>query len=87
MSRALKPCGTDAAYARHLRHGEQACDPCLEANRVASLARRHGNAAYMERHRQRSAAHSRAARRLMAEYPARFRELCNEEYRKIREAS
>lgn len=28
----LKPCGTLAAYRRHLRHGEQPCDECREEN-------------------------------------------------------
>ena len=28
----LKPCGTTAAYDRHIRHGEPACKPCREAN-------------------------------------------------------
>jgi hypothetical protein len=31
--RALQPCGTEAAYRRHLRAGERACEPCLAANR------------------------------------------------------
>lgn len=31
MPRELKPCGTLAAYRRHRRHGEQACDACLTA--------------------------------------------------------
>lgn len=30
--RALKPCGTLAAYRRHLRNHEDPCDPCLHAN-------------------------------------------------------
>lgn len=30
--RALKPCGTLAAYRRHLRNDEDPCDPCLHAN-------------------------------------------------------
>lgn len=29
---ALKPCGTRAAYVRHLRLDEEACEPCLIAN-------------------------------------------------------
>lgn len=29
-------CGTDAAYRRHLREGERACDACREAHRVAT---------------------------------------------------
>lgn len=34
MSHLLKPCGTRAAYARHLRNGEVPCAACKEANRV-----------------------------------------------------
>ena len=38
----LKPCGTSAAYRRHLRHGEKACAPCrnAEAQRAASARRK-----------------------------------------------
>lgn len=32
MSRALAPCGTGAAYNRHIRRGEPPCDACREAN-------------------------------------------------------
>lgn len=28
---ALKPCGTTAAYRRHLRHGERPCEHCRQA--------------------------------------------------------
>lgn len=28
----LSPCGTRAAYARHLRHKEVACEPCRKAH-------------------------------------------------------
>lgn len=31
----LAPCGTLAAYKRHKRMGEEACDPCKDANAVA----------------------------------------------------
>lgn len=30
--RELKPCGTNAAYARHKAAGEYPCTPCLEAH-------------------------------------------------------
>ena len=30
--RTPAPCGTIAAYARHLRNGEQPCDACRKAN-------------------------------------------------------
>lgn len=32
----LKPCGTQAAYMRHLRNGEKPCDACTAANRRAT---------------------------------------------------
>lgn len=31
MARELKPCGTSAAYRRHLRKGEEACAECKAA--------------------------------------------------------
>lgn len=31
--RTLKPCGTPAAYERHLYRGEKPCEPCLESRR------------------------------------------------------
>lgn len=34
--RGLAPCGTPAAYMRHRRNGEDACEPCREANRLKS---------------------------------------------------
>ncbi len=43
----LKPCGTPAAYRRHLRHGEKPCSGCrfAEAQRArAASARRKGAA-------------------------------------------
>jgi hypothetical protein len=38
MTRKLKPCGTYAAYARHLRNDEKPCDPCSAANRERASA-------------------------------------------------
>lgn len=32
MPRKLRPCGTPAAYARHLNRGETPCDDCRAAN-------------------------------------------------------
>jgi hypothetical protein len=34
--RVLQPCGTEAAYRRHLRANETACEPCLAANRAVT---------------------------------------------------
>ena len=33
-ARATEPCGTPAAYKRHLRHGEKACAACIRGNRA-----------------------------------------------------
>lgn len=33
MARELKPCGTPAAYRRHLRKGQEACEACKRAAR------------------------------------------------------
>lgn len=30
--RELKPCGTPAAYRRHIKRGETPCEPCRKAN-------------------------------------------------------
>ncbi|MGQ7788731.1 hypothetical protein [Nesterenkonia sp. K-15-9-6] len=40
MSRAPKPCGTEAAYRRHLRAGEEPCQECKRAAAHARDARR-----------------------------------------------
>lgn len=31
MPRELQPCGTPAAYMRHIRHRQDACQVCLDA--------------------------------------------------------
>jgi hypothetical protein len=38
--RVLEPCGTTAAYKRHLRKGEAPCGPCQDANRRAQWRNR-----------------------------------------------
>lgn len=38
--RELEPCGTEAAYFRHVRAKETVCDPCRKAHRAAAKARR-----------------------------------------------
>lgn len=35
-----QPCGTYAAYRRHLRKGEPTCEPCRAANRERSKSKR-----------------------------------------------
>lgn len=36
-----RPCGTEAAYRRHLRHEEATCGECRAANAAADRKRRH----------------------------------------------
>jgi hypothetical protein len=38
--RQVQPCGTTAAYQRHMRRNEDACESCLAAVRAAYHARR-----------------------------------------------
>lgn len=40
----VEPCGTTAAYKRHLRHKEKACEPCLLAVRIAEDGQRQARA-------------------------------------------
>jgi len=35
----MQPCGTAAAYRRHLRNSEPPCQPCIDANRIAAKER------------------------------------------------
>jgi hypothetical protein len=35
----LEPCGTSAAYKRHIRHREVPCEPCRQFERAKSRAR------------------------------------------------
>lgn len=71
MARDLQPCGTPAAYQRHLRRGEEPCDPCLTAANAykASNARDVGT----QRARQ------RALSRLSHLHPAHYAVLLAEE--------
>lgn len=39
MARELRPCGTEAAYRRHLRRRELACETCLRAHAEYEQAR------------------------------------------------
>jgi len=74
MARQLQPCGTPAAYRRHLRHGEQPCDACRDAMR-----------AYQKKWLDRTGymrARNRALSRLAARRRGEFRRLLLEELAK-----
>jgi hypothetical protein len=58
-------CGTNAGYFRHRRAGQETCGPCRSAHRRLDS--------------DRNAARQKAASRLAAEHPERWRELYAEE--------
>ena len=80
MSRELQPCGTRAAYQRHMRRGEQPCKACREANRTRALeewrkrnAQSCGTNAGYQRHVKAGERPCAACKRAKAEYMARYR--------------
>ena len=54
----LMPCGTDAAYRRHRRHGEEACPACKEAHSLYVTHQRPSRALYQPDHEEHSATKS-----------------------------
>jgi hypothetical protein len=48
VKRPVQPCGTPAAYERHLYHHEIPDAKCLAANAARKMAERHGRSAGME---------------------------------------
>lgn len=76
----MKGCGTRAGYERHRRRKEQACEPCLAANRAYA-------AEYLSRPEQaamrkvRSAAWAAAKEQLKQRHPEEFREIHQAEMR------
>ena len=64
----LKPCGTTAAYQRHVRAGEEACEPCKEANRAHTAMLRATNEHVRTQGRKNTRAQNRAKQRLVAAY-------------------
>ena len=82
MSRELKPCGTRAAYMRHLRRGEDPCGACRDANRAGDREQRRrsarkvtscGTYAAYQRHVKAGEEACAACKRAQAEYRARYR--------------
>lgn len=68
MRKPLAPCGTNAAYMRHVVAGEETDQPCKDAH-----------AAYAASHKTADAAgriRKAAMEKLAEEYPERFRDIC-----------
>lgn len=76
------PCGTYAAYQRHRRRSEDACDPCKAANAARSREAR-ADPEFARNETLRNNARIRALWRLAAEYPKRYHQLSTEELSKI----
>lgn len=75
-------CGTPAAYQRHRRKGEEACEPCKAANRAYQAQYRAANPGRSQAETRKHAARQRALWRLKLEYPRRFHQLFKEELAK-----
>ena len=83
--RAPKPCGTRAAYQRHLRRGETPDEACTAAKRAYDRERSHargarprrdapcGTAAGFERHRRRYETPCQACRDALRLYQAQYK--------------
>lgn len=74
MTHKLKPCGTPAAYARHLYHGEEPCTPCRAAASEYTRSRLSNQV--------RSRARQRALSRLSRIYDETYARLLAEELAK-----
>jgi flagellar biosynthesis/type III secretory pathway M-ring protein FliF/YscJ len=84
MARELLPCGTVAAYVRHRRHGEDACEPCLTAWAAESRARRDANRQIAEHDKARNRVRRLAAAVLIKRHRAEFEELLAEAWKQER---
>jgi len=79
VTRKLKPCGTLAAYKRHLRMGEKPCDACTSANTATRKAYYHSSPAVRSLQVRRNLARLRALARLKAAHPDEYRRFYAEE--------
>lgn len=80
--RVVKPCGTNAAYVRHIKAGEKPCDPCRIAhNTYARSWTSTAPAAARKKAKdaRKSTARWAAFRRLAKRYPDEFEELYRKE--------
>lgn len=76
--KALKPCGTNAAYVRHRNAGEEACRDCKDAHAAYMsewLANNDGHGKDEARAVSRARARRRAYRALAERYSSEFDEL------------
>ena len=79
MTRKLKPCGTLAAYKRHISKGEKPCNACQQANTDHANAFYHRSPEHRAVKARRALARQRAFARLKALHPVEYRRLYAEE--------
>lgn len=75
----LQPCGTHAAYQRHVKRGEEPCANCRAAAAEYQRQRRETVPGAREANLKVMAARGRALVRLKAMHPGEYRALYNEE--------
>lgn len=74
-----QPCGTTAAYRRHIRHGETPDAECRSAWAAYNQQQWKGNPITRAKVRRRGQARRNALERLKALHPTQFRALYDEE--------
>lgn len=78
----MSECGTYAGYQQHKKRGEDACAPCIAANRAyaAEYRKKPGKA---DRNRTYTRARNRAFADLATSYPDEFRTLFEARLREV----
>lgn len=76
--REPEPCGTYGAYQRHMKNGEEACEPCRIA-RNAYMANRRTDPAIRAKELRKAYARDRALARLARDFPAIYQRYYSEE--------
>lgn len=86
MTRELQPCGTPAAYMRHIKAKQKPCEPCRLAWNAYQVDRRQDpdiRMATREANKVSRVARYRALVRLAKRYPPEYRALLAEERQRL----
>lgn len=83
MARAIKPCGTDAGYHRHRRHGERPCVRCFNAHADYYRAYRAKSLTVQNKSSATTVAWNAATKRLRLRYNDLFHRYYAEELAKV----
>lgn len=84
MAKKLAPCGTYAAYVRHIQKGEQPDEACRLANSRYKREYRASRPDVRAREQAAVRARNRALELLAREYPARFLQIMDDLREKAR---